>query len=136
VKVHHILLLCVAAATPQLALADLAVTNPAGLGQVHALLDFCTQFDPRNSASFQAEWQSIIGDQSNLLAQIEQDPAYIQQYAAFTSELQKLPRGQSLTICAVSAAQWNGGASKEPKEGPASRPVTQRGREQGHEPAR
>lgn len=126
-KVRHILLLCVAAATPQLATADLAVTNPAGLGQMHALLDVCTQFDPGNSASFTAEWQSIVGGQSDLLAQIEQDPAYQQQYAAFTSELQKLPRGETLTICTISAARWNAAApgqkGREPREGPVSRPV-------------
>ena len=142
-KVHRILLLlCVAAATPQLATADLAVTNPAGLGQVHALLDFCSRVDPQNSVSFNAEWQSIVGNQSSLLAQIEQNSVYKREYDAFTSELNKLPRGETSTICKVSAARWNAapgengddGRGKEPREGPVSRPVTDRGHEPDHEP--
>jgi len=107
-RVRHIVLLCSAIAVPQLALADLSVTNPAGLGQVHALLDFCSQANPQNSASFQAEWKSIVGNQASLLAQLEQNSAYKQQYADLTSELLKLPKGQTQTICAVSAAAWNG----------------------------
>jgi hypothetical protein len=110
VKIRHILILCSAAAMPQLAMADLSVTNPAGLGQMHALLDFCSQANPQNSASFQAEWKSIVGDQASLLAQLEQNSAYKQQYAAFTSELLKMPKGQTTAICAVSAAAWNGSA--------------------------
>jgi hypothetical protein len=107
-RIRHIVLLCSAAAVPQLALADLSVTNPAGLGQMHALLDFCSQANPQNSASFQAEWKSIVGNQASLLAQLEQNSDYKQQYADLTSELLKLPKGETQTICAVSAAAWNG----------------------------
>jgi hypothetical protein len=107
-KVRHIILLCSAAALPQLATADLSVTNPAGLGQVKALLDFCIASDQRDAASFRAEWQSIVGEQKSLLAQIEQNSAYKQQYTEFTGELQKLPRGETAKICAVGAAAWNG----------------------------
>jgi hypothetical protein len=108
-RIRHIVLLCsAAAAVPQLALADLSVTNPAGLGQMHALLDFCSQTNPQNSAAFQAEWKSIVGNQASLLAQLEQNSAYKQQYADLTSELLKLPKGETQTICAVSAAAWNG----------------------------
>ena len=112
-RICHIVLLCSAAAIPQLALADLSVTNPAGLGQMHALLDFCSQTNPQNSASFQAEWKSIVGNQASLLAQLEQNSAYKQQYADLMSELLKLPKGETQTICAVSAAAWNGAVVSE-----------------------
>jgi hypothetical protein len=111
-KFRHLLLLCSAAALPQLAAADLAVTNPAGLGQMHALLDFCSKSDPQNSASFQGEWQSIVGSQASLLAGLEQNSAYKQQYDDFTSELQRLPKGETHTVCAVSAAVWHGAGQR------------------------
>ena len=109
-KVRDIILLCSAAALPQLAMADLSVTNPAGLGQMRAFLDFCSQADPQYSASFKAEWQSIVGGQTSLLGKLEQSSAYKEQYAEFTSALQKLPPGEGQTICAVLTAVWNGGA--------------------------
>lgn len=94
---------------PQLATADHAVTNPAELGQMHALVDFCTRIDPQNSASFRAEWHSLVGGQS----QIEQNSDYKQQYAAVTSELAKLPSDVSHAICAYTAAWWNRTAGRD-----------------------
>ena len=107
-KIGHILLLCSAAAMPQLASADQAVTNPGDLGEMHALLDFCTQIDPQSSASFRAEWQSIVGGQSR----IEENSAYKQQYAALTSELANLPRNVTQAVCALTAAGWHGTAGR------------------------
>ena len=107
-KIRHILLVCSAAAMPQLATADPAVTNPGDLGEMHALLDFCTQIDPQHSASFRAEWHSIAGGQS----EIEQNSAYKQQYAALTSELVQLPRGVTQAVCTLTAAGWNGTAGR------------------------
>jgi len=138
-RICHIVLLCSAAAIPQLALADLSVTNPAGLGQMHALLDFCSQTNPQNSASFQAEWKSIVGNQASLLAQLEQNSAYKQQYADLTSELLKLPKGETQTICAVSAAAWNGVVLSEHgehgKDDRDSKPAKpDKGSEPGHKP--
>jgi hypothetical protein len=112
-RIRHIVLLCSAAAVPQLALADLSVTNPAGLGQMHAFLDFCSQTNPQNSTSFQAEWKSIVGNQASLLAQLEQNSSYKQQYADLTSELLKLPKVDTQAICAISAAAWNGVVASE-----------------------
>lgn len=106
-KIRHILLLCSAAALPQLATADLAVTNPAGLGQVKALLDYCITSDPRDASAFKAQWQNIVGGQGSLLAQIEQNSAYQREYADLTGKLQKLPRGDSAKICSAGAAAWN-----------------------------
>jgi hypothetical protein len=139
VKIRRILLLCSAAALPQLASADLSVTNPAGLGQMHALLDFCSQTNPQNSASFQAEWKSIVGNQASLLAQLEQNSAYQQQYADLTSELLKLPKGETQTLCAVSAAAWNGAVPSEHGDpGKDDRPLKGakpgNGSELGHKP--
>jgi hypothetical protein len=113
VKIRQMLLLCSAAALPQLASADLAVTNPAGLGQVRAFLDFCITSDPQDAGSFKSQWQSIVGGQSRLLTEIERDPAYKQQYAGLTGELQKLPQGETVAICAVSAAAWNGSGGRD-----------------------
>lgn len=107
-KIRHILLVCSAAAMPQLATADHAVTNPGELGQMHALVDFCTRIDPQNSDSFRAEWHSIVGGQS----QIEQNSAYKQQYAALTSQLAKLPWDVSQAICTLTAEWWNGTAGR------------------------
>ena len=104
-KAFSILVLVSAAALPQLSSADIADTNPAGLGEVHALLDFCIRHDPRDSASFQAEWQSIVGNESGLLAKVEQNSVYQQKYAAFTSELEKLPPGE--TSRHSSAPTWH-----------------------------
>lgn len=94
---------------PQLAAADLAVTNPDGLGQMHAFLDFCIQVDPLNSTAFKGQWQSIVGGQNTLLAKIEQKPAYINEYAAFTRRLQKLPATETVNICKVTARLWKTG---------------------------
>jgi hypothetical protein len=107
-KIRHIILLCSAAALPQLASADLAVTNPAGLGQVRAFLDFCTGTDPQDASSFKSQWHSIVGGQSGLLAEIEKNPTYKQQYAELTGVLQKLPKDDTAAVCAVSAAAWKG----------------------------
>ena len=93
---------------PQLATADHAVTNPGELGQMHALVDFCTRIDPQNSDSFRAEWHSIVGGQS----QIEQNSAYKQQYAALTSQLAKLPWDVSQAICTLTAEWWKGTAGR------------------------
>jgi hypothetical protein len=124
---------------PQLALADLSVTNPAGLGQVHALLDFCSQTNVQNSAAFQAEWKSIVGNQASLLAQLEQNSAYKQQYADLMSELLKLPKGETQTICAASVAAWNGAVlsnhgnlGKDDRDSKPSKP--DKGSEPGHKP--
>jgi hypothetical protein len=108
-KVSRILLLCSAVALPHMAMADLASTNPAGLGDVHALLDFCTKVDPKDAASFQAEWASIIGGASSKqVSGAEGGGAYQTAYDYLMGVLAKLPKGDVSRICTVSASAWKG----------------------------
>jgi hypothetical protein len=110
-KVHRILLLSSVVALPQLALADLASTNPQGLGDVHALLAFCAKVDPANAGSFTAEWNSIVGGAAaKQLDQVEDGGPYKLGYDALMATLEKLPLQQVIGICAASAVAWNGPA--------------------------
>jgi hypothetical protein len=80
-KPNRILLLCSAIALPQLAMADVANTNPAGLGDVHALLAYCAKVDQPNAASFNAEWNNIVGGATaKQLDGVEDGAAYKQAY--------------------------------------------------------
>src|ERR1700690_777245 len=56
----RIVLLCSAVVLPQMAVAGLPDTNPAGLGNMNAYLPFCTEVDRKDPALFQAEWDSIV----------------------------------------------------------------------------
>jgi len=107
-KPLRVLLLCAAVALPQLAMAGLADTSPQGLGIVNAVLKFCTSVDPRDTASFQSEWSSIVGSASTAqVNDLEGNSAYKQAFDATTSLLEKL-RASASQDCAVGAAQWKG----------------------------
>jgi hypothetical protein len=117
-KPNHILLLCSAIALPQLAMADLASTNPAGLGDVHALLAYCAKVDPANAGSFNAQWNSIVGGATGKqLDSVEDGGAYKKGYDSLLAVLEKLPKQEAAAICKDTAAKWNAGGS-EPTGGP------------------
>jgi hypothetical protein len=102
-KAFRILLLCGAAALPQLATA--ANPSPQALGMVNAILTFCTEVDPRNAQSFQAEWKSL-GSGTTL-----GHPAGGDSQKAFdmiTAELKLVTKPTVAQNCAAGATQWNG----------------------------
>ena len=109
-KLSRILVLCSAVALPHLAMADLASTNPAGLGDVHALLDFCSRTDPKDASSFQAEWANILGGAAAAqVSSVEGGTPYKTAYDGLMGVLNKLPRGDATHICLASATAWKGG---------------------------
>ena len=109
-KSSRVLLLCSALALPQLAMAGLADTSPQGLGIVNAFLMYCTTVDPRDAASFQQEWKSIVGDgSSHQLGVIEGGGEYKQAFESTTTELKKQPKSSVASTCATGAVEWNDG---------------------------
>jgi hypothetical protein len=118
-KANRILLLCSALALPQLAMADLADTNPQGLGDIQALLKFCAQVDPRNAAAFQQQWASIVGNSTGKQLDVAEDNSGFKQGSNATSEvLHKLSRSTAAGICADTAARWDGKVATAPAKGP------------------
>ena len=104
-------LLIVLIALPRLAMADVASTNPVGLGIVHAFLRFCSRVDPRDHESFAAEWQSIVaGAPAKRLDEVEDDGPYKNGYDSTSELLEKVPRREAAAICADAAARWKGTA--------------------------
>ena len=127
VKVIRTLILCGAVSLPQLALADISQTNPSGLGIVRGLLQYCTRVDPGNTAAFEAQWQSIVGDTSKqALASAEQNSEFRQGHASITGTLEKLPKGDAMKICAGTAALWQGAAGKHEADATGARESTAR----------
>jgi hypothetical protein len=103
VKAFRILLLCGAAALPQLAMAE--NPDPQALGMVNAILTFCAEVDPRDAQSFQAEWNSL-GSGTTL-----GHPAGADSQKAFdmiTAQLRLVARPTVAQNCAAGATQWNG----------------------------
>jgi hypothetical protein len=112
-KGFRILLLCGAAALPQLAMAE----NPSSpaLGMVNAILTFCAEVDPGNAQSFQAEWRSFAS--GTTLGH----PAGGDSQKAFdmiTAELRLVARPTVAKNCAAGAKQWNGKSTGKDKDDP------------------
>ena len=69
-RVHRVLCLGLAMAVPQLALAELSVSN-AGLGQVEGILHFCAKADPASIKSDAAQSKLLTGkDAANVAAYV------------------------------------------------------------------
>jgi hypothetical protein len=102
-KAFRILLLCGAAALPQLAMAE--TPSPQALGMVNAILTICAEVDPRDAQLFQAEWKTF-GSETTL-----GHPASGDSQTAFdmiTAQLRLVDRPTVAQNCAAGAAQWNG----------------------------
>jgi hypothetical protein len=102
-KGFRILLLCGAAALPQLAMAE--NPSPQALGMVNAILTFCAEVDPRNAQSFQAQWKTF-GSATTL-----GHPAGGDSQKAFdmiTAELRLIAKPTVAQNCAAGATQWSG----------------------------
>jgi hypothetical protein len=102
-KAFCIVLLCGAAALPQLAMAE--NPSPQALGMVNAILTFCAEVDPRNAQSFQAEWKSLasgttLGHPSGADSQ--------KAFDMIIAELRQVARPTVAQNCAAGATQWNG----------------------------
>jgi threonine synthase len=100
-KVSRILCLCAAAALPHLALAGDS-TNPAGLGIVDAVLDFCTHVDPHSAASFDALKVSVAHGDTALTTTAE----YAKAYKLTSEALAKIPKGDALKYCVAGASSY------------------------------
>jgi hypothetical protein len=105
-KAFRIVLLCGAAALPQLAMA--ANPSPQALGMVNAILTFCAEVDPANAQSFQAEWKTFAS--GTTLGH----PAGGDSQKAFdmiTTQLRLVARPTVAQNCAAGATQWNGNST-------------------------
>ena len=121
-KANRILLLCTALVLPQLAMADVADTNPQGLGDIQALLKFCARVDPRDAAAFQQQWASIVGTTTGKQINVVEDESGFKQGSdATTKVLDKLSKSTAAGICADTAARWDGKVSKLPVKEPDDR---------------
>ena len=126
-KANRILLVCTALVLPQLAMADVADTNPQGLGDIQALLKFCERVDPRDAAAFQQQWASIVGTTTVKQVDVVEDESGFKQGSdATTKVLDKLSKSTAAGICADTAARWEGKAStlkvNDPDDRDAKRP--------------
>ncbi len=99
-KASRILFLCSAVALPHLAMAD--QTSPQALGTVHAILDYCTQVDPHDAASFQGQWKNLSGGVK--LASLEGNSDYKQAYDLISGELGKISKESGAGTCAAGAS--------------------------------
>ncbi|SRR5258708_11792460 len=106
-KAVRTLLLCSAIALPQLAMAGLP--SPQSLGMVHAILVYCAEVDPRDAATFQQEWTSIVGGSTvQTLNVAVGGSGYKTGFDFITGELKQLPKPGVAANCATGAAQWRG----------------------------
>jgi hypothetical protein len=97
-NIKRVLFLCSVAALPQLAMAG--TSSPQALGTVHAILDFCTEVDPRDAASFAAMWRNVSTGQS------VGGSAYQQSYTLVSNELGQTSRQTSAQTCATGAKSF------------------------------
>jgi hypothetical protein len=90
-------------------------TNPQALGMAHGILDFCSKVDPKDSATFQQEWATIVaGTSPTQLASFEGSSGYKSGYDLVTGMLGKLSAQTTASGCAGGAGQWKGtGTEKE-----------------------
>lgn len=103
-NIKPILLLCIVAALPSVAVADISETPPSSLGMVHAILNYCARIDPHNNAVFRAEWINIVGSETSLAHSVEQDATYRQAYDWMTKLLSGTPKDRLARTCAIGAA--------------------------------
>ena len=65
-KLNRLVLVCSAAALPQLAMADQLASQQLGLDMVHhILIDYCAKVDPRDASAFRAIWQNLLSHVSD-----------------------------------------------------------------------
>jgi hypothetical protein len=105
-KANRFLFVCSAVALPQLAMASLNDTDPRGLGTVNAILQFCTQVDPSDAATFRQIWNSIVGGETAQLNVAEGRSGYQPAFDQTTGDL-KAAGPDAAKACAVGAVQWN-----------------------------
>ena len=105
-------ILCVLAAVvlPQLAAAEdhgqqgQISISPQALGIVEAVLNYCSEVDPRDAATFQAERKNLLGGASGDAAEdLRGSSAYRESYHLISDALKGLAKGQAAQTCAAGA---------------------------------
>lgn len=117
-KINRVLLLCSVVALPQLAMAS--TNSPQSLGTIHAILDFCTEVDPHDSASFEQLWRNVSGGAS------VGGSAYQQSYTQVSNQLGQISRQTAAQTCATGAKSFpvaNGGEVVHRTSGVTKRPT-------------
>jgi hypothetical protein len=99
-RVHRVLCLGLAMAVPQLALAELSVSN-AGLGQVEGILHFCAKADPASIKSDAAQSKLLTGKASpKELTDARSSSEYLEAYSAINAELEAVEKARAAQVCA------------------------------------
>jgi hypothetical protein len=105
---------------PHLAFAD---TTPApDLGPIKAMLDYCSQIDPADAATFKRMWDSAADREKTSLSPASGFQAI---YDSTTSRLKTFSRSGMVSACHSGASQW--GVRARPTSGPERRPSSNPG---------
>jgi len=97
-KVLRVLCLCLAIVVPQIALAELPLSNKT-LEQVEGILDFCSQVNPQ-LAKYNEKSRTLVGKASPKdLADARKSDEYKDAYDAISAELAKVPKERAVDTC-------------------------------------
>jgi hypothetical protein len=100
-RIHRILCLAAAIVVPQLALANLPMTNDV-FGKTEGTLDFCAQKKPAAAAKYQERKKSLVrGVPDKEVEEARQTKEYRDGYDWVTAELAKMPKDQVAESCAA-----------------------------------
>jgi len=86
---------------PHLAFAD--APPPSDLAPIKAMLDYCSQIDPADAATFGRMWSSTAEREKTSLASASGFQAI---YDSTTSRLKTFPRSAMVSACHGGASQW------------------------------
>ena len=116
-KLIKVLSLFGVAVLPHLAFADTAL--PPDLGPIKAMLDYCTQIDPKDAATFGRMW-SYTAERETSRAPAS---GFQVVYDSTISRLKALPKSAMVSGCHGGATQW---AKVEPVRRPTTGKVERR----------
>jgi hypothetical protein len=121
-KLVKVLSLFGVAIVPHLAFADTVL--PPDLGPIKAMLDYCTQIDPKDAATFGRMW-SYTAEHEKTGAPAAGFQAV---YDSTISRLKGFPTSAMASACHSGAAQWPAMARTRPISGRTERPESKPGR--------
>ena len=101
-KIRPVVLLCVAALIPQLALSE---TPPSSQqrGAVQAVVDFCSRVDPKDEKRFEDQAKVLLRNLKEDHSEVAQRSAeYQQAYRTIESVLNEFPLPDAVRACAAS----------------------------------
>ncbi len=107
-KASRILCVCAAVVLPQLAAAEdhrgQVNISAQALGIVDAVLNYCTQVDPRDTALFQAQRKSVLnGSSEDAVEGLRGSRAYRGSYDLIEDALKGVSRSEAAQTCAAGA---------------------------------